>query len=296
MTTKSQKSTPVDYDNNAQFDFFLSLFEAAGLAVIVFKKNQIIKYTPGADAFFYTSMQVPQMKSSFLHLLPLQPIGKDFLFQSNKNNLQPLKFLYDFKSDDGSIHKREVILNQIVWSEESYTVVILKEIHQDINQSHISEKDDTQRSKMAKRIEQLNSALKSLIENREIEKQSIEAYVWNSFKTIVYPYLEKMANCPYSKTCRTNYRTIERNIALIGAPEGGPDLQFLHKLTPCEIKIVDLVRQGKSNKEISQVLNLALRSICWYRNRIRKKLGLVGAKINLREYLVQNYTNHTRPI
>lgn len=56
-------------------------------------------------------------------------------------------------------------------------------------------------------------------------------------------------------------------------------------LTPTEIHIADLVRYGKSNKEISEILNSSTHTISRHRENIRKKLGLKNKKINLRSFL-----------
>ncbi|MEA1901381.1 MAG: helix-turn-helix transcriptional regulator, partial [Thermodesulfobacteriota bacterium] len=58
------------------------------------------------------------------------------------------------------------------------------------------------------------------------------------------------------------------------------------KLTPAENQIIDLVRHGKTTKEIAQFLNLATSTIDTHRNKIRKKLGIKNKKINLRTHLL----------
>lgn len=56
-------------------------------------------------------------------------------------------------------------------------------------------------------------------------------------------------------------------------------------LSPTEVKIADLIRQGTRTREISEMLEMAPGSVFWYRNNIRKKLGLSHKKTNLRNYL-----------
>lgn len=56
-------------------------------------------------------------------------------------------------------------------------------------------------------------------------------------------------------------------------------------LSACEIKVAELVRQGKTTKEIAVNLCVAKSTIDYHRNRIRQKLGLNKKKINLRTFL-----------
>jgi DNA-binding CsgD family transcriptional regulator len=56
-------------------------------------------------------------------------------------------------------------------------------------------------------------------------------------------------------------------------------------LTPQEIQIVDLIKQGKNTKEIAGMLNASPNTIATHRNNIREKLNLRNAKVNLRSYL-----------
>jgi DNA-binding CsgD family transcriptional regulator len=57
------------------------------------------------------------------------------------------------------------------------------------------------------------------------------------------------------------------------------------RLTPREQEICDMIRDGLSSKEISEVLNLSILTVHKHREQIRDKLGLTNQNINLSTFL-----------
>lgn len=134
-------------------------------------------------------------------------------------------------------------------------------------------------------LEKANAALKALLEQREIEIKAIEQTMVGNLKRFVFPYLDELETrasgsrtSAYLSSIRTN---IERLISPISNTLGGA----YRNLTPAEIKVADLVRQGESTKSIAAILATSPSTVEKHRNGIRRKLNIVGRKFNLQAYL-----------
>jgi DNA-binding CsgD family transcriptional regulator len=79
---------------------------------------------------------------------------------------------------------------------------------------------------------------------------------------------------------------IEANVQNIISPFLQSLSSELAHLTPKEVQVANLVKEGKTTKEISELLNLSIRSVESHRDNIRTKLGISNEKINLRSYLL----------
>jgi len=56
-------------------------------------------------------------------------------------------------------------------------------------------------------------------------------------------------------------------------------------LTPKEIKVANLIKQGMTSKEICEILGSSEKVVAFHRQNIRRKLGLLNKKVNLKSYL-----------
>jgi DNA-binding CsgD family transcriptional regulator len=57
-------------------------------------------------------------------------------------------------------------------------------------------------------------------------------------------------------------------------------------LTITENQVADLIKHGKTSKEIATMLNVSTAAVSFHRNNIRKKLGLSNKKIRLAAHLI----------
>ena len=67
------------------------------------------------------------------------------------------------------------------------------------------------------------------------------------------------------------------------------------QLTPVEIAISTMIRNGLSNKEIAQLRCISPATVQRHRENIRRKLGLKNRKINLATYLQGSFAHEPSP-
>ena len=135
-------------------------------------------------------------------------------------------------------------------------------------------------------LEEVNTALRVLLKQREDDKRDCEENVSSNVKQLVIPHLQRLKKSRLDANQRTLVSTLESNLNNIVSPFTRKLSSKFVGLTPMEIRVADFVKEGKSNKEIAELLCLSLNTIVFHRFNIRRKLGLKNKKINLRSYLL----------
>lgn len=136
------------------------------------------------------------------------------------------------------------------------------------------------------KLEETNTALRVLLKAREEDKQKLEEKVLANVKELIIPYLKDLKNAGLDGRQKAYLEIVESNLNDIISP-------FLHQLsskylnlTPREIQVATLVKEGKATKEIAEMLHLSMNAVDFHRKNIRKKLGLKNKKANLRTHLL----------
>jgi len=134
-------------------------------------------------------------------------------------------------------------------------------------------------------LEEANTALKVLLKQREEDKIELEEKVLLNVRELVSPYLEKLKMKRLDQKQRAYIGIIESNLNDIVSPFVRSLSAKLIKLSPTELQVTNLIKQGNTTKEIAEIMNLATSTIDFHRNNIRKKFGIKNKKTNLKTYL-----------
>ena len=142
-----------------------------------------------------------------------------------------------------------------------------------------------------KNLEETNIALNIILKRREVDKSEIEENIVNNINELIMPCLHQMKKYRMDAMALKYSSLAESYLTDIVSP-------FLRKLstkhlqlTPKEVLVASLLKDGKSSKEIADILNISVRGVEFHRNKIRSKLGIINKKENLRSHLLASYSN-----
>ncbi len=162
--------------------------------------------------------------------------------------------------------------------------------HLDITKRKLAEQAlqarEMELEKQTHNLEEANTALKVLLKHRDEDKKEFEDKIISNVKEGIYPFIEKIKNSPLNDRQMAFIDVIKSLLDDIIAPFFSQLSSKYSDLTPTEIQVAGLVKEGKTTKEIADMLTLSAGTIEFHRNNLRKKLGLRNTKTNLRSYLM----------
>lgn len=132
-------------------------------------------------------------------------------------------------------------------------------------------------------LQEFNAALKVLSRQRDEDRKELEERFVSNIKKLILPYSEKLKATRLDERQTSYLAIMDSHFKEIISPLLRNMQQF--NLTPTEAQVASLIKDGKSTKEIAEILMVATGSINTHRKSIRKKLGLNKIKVNLQLHL-----------
>jgi PAS domain S-box-containing protein len=180
-------------------------------------------------------------------------------------------------------HITPVLYNASVYKDESGQVVGVFAAARDVTERLKAEKEIVDKSKA---LEELNTALRVLIDHYKNDQRELEEAIVSNIKVRIIPYLDRLKQTQLDVGQSALMEVIERSFRDISSPFLKVISSEQFRFTPKEIEIISLIKEGKTTKEIGQFLWIGKRTVDSYRNNIRSKLNLANKKVNLRTYLL----------
>ncbi|MBU1154497.1 MAG: PAS domain S-box protein [Proteobacteria bacterium] len=134
-------------------------------------------------------------------------------------------------------------------------------------------------------LEEANTALRVLMRRGEEDKEELENAITQQTHRLLVPRLQgllesgldqhqqKVVNLLVSQLRQITSSFAQR----LNSPKFG--------LTPREIQVAMMIREGLASKEIAEVLKVSGDTVATYRHHIRRKIGILGEKVSLSAHL-----------
>ena len=134
-------------------------------------------------------------------------------------------------------------------------------------------------------LEEANTALKVLLQHREEDKAMLEDQVLVNIRRLVLPYIENLKHLQLNEKQMAQVKIIEDSLREIVSPFLRRLTSTYLDLTPREIEVANLVKEGKTTKEMTDILNVSATAVDFHRKNLRAKFGIKSKKTNLMAFL-----------
>ena len=242
----------------------------------------------------YQSNEISPYSNSWKDLIHIE--DKDKALQANndciENHCDDFQVEFRMKTKNGDwkwIRAR----GRVAHRDKDKRATRLVGINTDITEQKKTEKEiqnakDKLEEKVKLRTVELvdaNTALKVLLRKNEEHKNEIGDQILSNVNKLVLPFLKKLKKDRLSNWQINSLAIAELNLKKITSAFS-QELSSQHSsLTPTEIQIANLLKEGKSSKEISEITSSKVRTIQFHRANLRKKLGLNNKSGSLKQFL-----------
>lgn len=134
-------------------------------------------------------------------------------------------------------------------------------------------------------LSEANVALNVLLKKREEDREILAEQVLSNTSKLVEPFFDRLSESRLTEQQRMLVDILRTNIKELTSPFATHYSSKLVRLTPAEMQVANMVKQGKRSKEIAEIMHLSPGTVNIHRKNIRKKLDIAHQKTNLQTLL-----------
>jgi len=180
----------------------------------------------------------------------------------------------------GSLNKRRIIASHEDITEQ---IQIQNALHQrtqelEIKTQNLEETNIT--------LEETNTALNVILKRREADKSAVEESVMTNVNELIIPCIQQMKKYHMDTVALKYACQAESYLKDLVSPFLRRLSQKYPMLTHKEVMVANFLKDGKSSKEIADLLNITVKGVEFHRNKIRSIMGIKNTNTNLRSYLL----------
>jgi PAS domain S-box-containing protein len=266
---------------------FRALTESAPSAIFIFHAERFLYVNPAFEAIAgFSKAEILQMRFwDLIHPDMRELVRKRGLARQRGEDV-PARYEVKILTKDGKTKWMDVAVTLIDYKNKSATLGMAYDNTERKQAQDLLIERERQLEHQSRNLAEVNTALKVLLKSMEDDRIDFKEKMLSNVKRLVLPYLEKLKTGNLTPQKRVYLETIENNLKNIISPFTQNLSSKHYDLTPTEIQVAALIKEGKTTKDVANMLNKSPHAINFHRNNIRRKIGLQNKKTNLRSYLL----------
>ncbi len=282
--TQRKKAEQALRESEAQFR---TLAESAPAAILIVAGEEFLFVNPAFESIAgYTKEEALAMRFWGLVHPDMRDLVRERGLARQRGEDVPARYELKALTKDGRSKWMDVVATTINYGGQTATLSIAYDITERKLVEDVLMAREQELESKTRDLEEMNAALKVLLQKREDDKSALEEKILSNVKQLIEPYFDNLKQTDLSARQTNLLGIIETNLTEIISPFVRDFTAIKYKLTPKEIQIANLIKQGKASKEIAEIIGLSVRTIEFYRTKIRQKFGLKTGKDNLQAHLI----------
>jgi PAS domain S-box-containing protein len=266
---------------------FRALAESAPAVITILAGEDFIYVNPAFEAITgFTGEEALGMQFWELVHPEMQELVKERGLARQRGNTVPTHYEIKALIKDGQDIWFDISASSINYGGQTATLAMAYDITESKRAKDSLLLREQELRHKARDLEEMNAALRVLLNKRDDDRIEVEEKIQLNVKELIEPFLDNLKKTPLTDRQTTLLDIIATNLAEIVSPFAHNFASIKYKLTPQEIKIASLIRQGKKTKEIAEIMSLSTRTIEFHRTKIREKIGFKSQKDSLQTHLL----------
>lgn len=171
------------------------------------------------------------------------------------------------------------------------TAIVAKDITHQRQILSEAKSQEIRLNQLAQECGDLKIAINVIMNSVNEKQDAIKRNECRNIEELIFPMLDIIKASPSECQKRAAIDVLEKNLQTVTDSFSQVLSADKYELTQREIQIANMIRTGKTTKQISDILNLSCKTVDYHRMNIRKRLDIANTKDDLRSYLLDLTTS-----